>query len=93
MILFEYDTPIDRKDWINYESGIWFWTITPQNLTITDDHSASGYYEWNNQAIYRTKSFRQDSIWFYEVSSLADLRATHAGQAFQAESCLAGGRP
>ena len=38
IILWEYDIPLQRDELLNYEAGIWFWTMTPNDIIVTDDN-------------------------------------------------------
>lgn len=76
IILFEYDVPVDLYTMLNYEAGIWFWTITPGVVTVTDDNGGTGYYDWQNTILYNIKSFRYNEIYLSKVTSLNDLRLT-----------------
>ncbi|MGD8305204.1 MAG: hypothetical protein PVF17_00995 [Ignavibacteria bacterium] len=76
IVLFEYDIPVDRTNMLNYEAGIWFWTITPGDVTVLDNYGMSGYYNWTNTLVYNIKSFRYDDIFFSRTTSLDDCRQT-----------------
>jgi hypothetical protein len=47
IILFEIDIPAKNGELdflINHEAGIWKCTLAPGEVTVTDDHSVTGYY-------------------------------------------------
>jgi len=76
IVLFEYDTPVDRSNMLNYEAGVWFWTITPGVVVVTDDNGNTGNYDWQNTIRYNIKSFQYKDIFLTKTESLADLRLT-----------------
>lgn len=72
--LYEYDRPVDlTSDLLNYSSGIWSYTITPGDITVTDDNSNTGYYSYNNAIIYNVQSVNVDGFQLLRVDSIADL--------------------
>lgn len=75
-ILFEYDKPLKHSDFLNYSGGIWFWTLTPGVITVTDDNGNTGYYDNQNTAVYQVASVQVDGTSFTAVSALADLLTT-----------------
>lgn len=80
ILLLEISTPIDFGEWINNEAGIWKSTITPANLTFTDDQSNVGYYENTNVIEYfDIASVLVNDRVYIKVTSFDLLRAQEAG--------------
>jgi len=75
--LWEYDSPLILNDLLNYEAGIWFWTITPGVVVVTDDNGNTGYYDYTNSVIYNIQSLLIDGEPYSETTSLADCRLTN----------------
>jgi hypothetical protein len=76
IILFEYDIPLDLRNMLNYEAGVWFWTLTPSVLALTDDYGNQGFYDWNNEQIYNVSSFRYRDISLAQTFSISDCKLT-----------------
>lgn len=76
--LFEYDIPLTQTNLLNYCPGIWFWTITPGTVVVTDDNGNTGYYDTTNAIDYNIKSARQDELDLIPVNSIADCFVTDA---------------
>jgi len=76
IVLFEYDTPIDRDKLLNYKAGIWFWTIVNTYAGFTDDYSVTGYYEYQQSVFYNIKSLKVGGVSYSKVSSIADCDIT-----------------
>lgn len=76
IVLFEYDSPLDRSNMLNFEAGVWFWTITPGDVVVTDDNGNTGYYDWKSAAVVNVKSFQYADIFLTQTTSLNDLRIT-----------------
>lgn len=72
-ILWEYDKPQLYSGFLNYSAGIWFWTLTPGIVTVTDDNGNTGYYEDQNTSVYKVGSVMVDDTYYLEVSTLADM--------------------
>ena len=77
IILWEYDRQLELSELLNYEAGIWFWTITPIYKTITDDNGNTGYYEYQNDIVYNIQSLKVDGADYSLATSLSDCRATN----------------
>ena len=77
IILWEYDVPIILPYLLNYEAGIWFWTLSPGIIAVTDDNGNTGYYDEQNSTIYNIQSLLIDGEAFSETTSLADCRTTN----------------
>lgn len=77
ILVWEYDVPILYDDLLNYEAGIWFWTITPGSVVVTDDNGNTGYYLYANGTIYNVQSLLIDGVSYSETTSLADCRLTN----------------
>ena len=77
IILWEYDRQLELNELLNYEAGIWFWTITPINKTIIDDNGNTGYYEYQNDVVYNIQSMKVDGVDYLLATSLSDCRATN----------------
>jgi hypothetical protein len=72
--LFEYDRPVDMtSDLLNYSAGIWQYTLTPGDITVTDDNSNTGYYSYNNLVFYNVQSVNADGFQLIPVTSIAEL--------------------
>ena len=77
IILWEYDSPLILNDLLNYEAGIWFWTMTPNDIIVTDDKGNTGYYSYKNSTIYNVQSLLIDGVAYSLTTSLADCRLTN----------------
>ena len=76
IILLEIAKPIILANMLNYEAGIWFWTITHADITVTDDHANEGYYDYVNLVYRVINSLQVDTERYLQVDSLADVRIT-----------------
>lgn len=74
MILFEYDKPLDRERWINFEPGIWEWTLSPGDVSFLDDRGNTVDYAYKNSTKYNIKSVTVDGEKYTKVDTLADCR-------------------
>jgi hypothetical protein len=74
IVLYEYDRPVDMtSDLLNYSAGIWQYTLTPGDITVTDDNSNTGYYGYNNLVFYNVQSVNVDGSQLIPVTSIAEL--------------------
>ncbi len=76
IIIFEYDTPINQNEFINFEPGIWWWKVENNVKNVTDNHSVVGFYEYFQNQKRLVKSVRVDGILYSRTLSLSDCRLT-----------------
>jgi hypothetical protein len=79
-VLFEYDNPVEiTGHLINYEAGIWFSSVTPGAVVVTDDNNNVGYYDWTNSIRHYVKSLKiidgLSSSDYAAVDSVAEVRS------------------
>lgn len=77
IILWEFDIPVIFPNLLNHEAGIWFWTISPGDILVTDDNGNTGYYSYKNSTIYNVQSLLIDGASYSATTSLADCRITN----------------
>jgi len=68
--LFEYDIPLTQANLLNYCPGIWFWTLSPGIVIVTDDYGITGYYDTTNAVKYNIKSARYGDLDLIPVDSI-----------------------
>lgn len=74
IVLYEYDKPVDMtSDLLNYSAGIWKYTLTPGDITVTDDNGNTGYYSYNNLVFYNVQSVNVDGFQLIPVGSISAL--------------------
>lgn len=77
IVVFEYDKPLERDKLLNHEAGIWYWKITPGNVTVVDDNGNTGFYDYTNSTVYTIQSLRVNETAYSKTTSLADCRLTN----------------
>jgi len=76
ILLYEYDEPVTMAYWLSAGAGLWFIVITPRSITITDDQSETGTYDYANTIVYNIKSLRANGIYYSPTESVADCLLT-----------------
>jgi hypothetical protein len=79
IVLYEYDRPIDLSLLTSYAPGIWFIKMTPGVITITDDYSVTGDYDYNNTVMLNIQSVNANGFQLLKVSSITDLETQDNG--------------
>lgn len=98
VILFEYDTPVDRDALLPAEAGIFAWRMKNTLAGYTDNYGVTGYYEYQQPFEWLVRSVKWDSRDFAELLSMADLRITEDAFFFDQTTFIlyihaAGGEP
>ena len=84
IIIFEIDKPVDfttsmlvdNAELLPYLPGLWYFFVSPGNVTFTDNHSVTVYYKWTNSTLYNLKSLKVDGADYLAVFNLSDLYIT-----------------
>lgn len=73
IVLYEFGLPTQLYKFLNYAGGIWMLAVSPGTIVVTDDHSNTGYYSYNNDTVYNVQFITVNNRQYSKVNSINDL--------------------